>query len=273
MTDRNRAEGWKHAKLTGHKNEDLVTDLILSNISVQNELLRCANKSGKIDGIIEGGLCETSVSSILSGSTKAKPDIRLRLNNDESINISLKKSSGGQVYLITLERFVVGFELQYGRKIPNDVKCAMSLFWGTSEKVLSIIEKYAVVEIDYQKRKHRLIKDTMDRYAPELVSAMLNWFKDNIVEIFDFCFVRGLAKNPEDWADVLWYKNLLPGEEDGDTMFKLDELKTKIKSSADTVCYGNRTGGSTILLPFGFVQWHQKQMQFHHSLRDLKSIY
>ena len=98
------------------------------------------------------------------------------------------------------------------------------------------------------------------------------WFKDNIVEIFDFCFVRGLAKNPEDWADVIWYKNMLKDEKDGDTMLKLDEVRMKIKNNAENIKFGSRMGGSTILLPFGFVQWHQHAMQFHHRLKSIKEL-
>ena len=269
---RERAEGWQHAKLSGHKNEDLITKLVLDNTDIQQELLKNANRSGKIIGVLEGGLREKQIPSVLGDGTKAKPDIRLEIDNGEHINVSLKKSFSGQVFLVTVERFAVGFEVQYNKKIPFNVKRALTLFWGTSEEVPSIIEKYANVEIPYQKRKHRLVKDTLDRYDSSLSKILLDWFKENIVQIFDYCFVRGLAKNPEDWADVIWYKNLLGNEEDGDTMINLVELKSKIKDHSAMISYGTRTGGSTIQLPFGFVQWHQGQMQFHHNLNTIKTI-
>ena len=84
---------------------------------------------------------------------------------------------------------------------------------------------------------------------------MINWFRENIVDIFDFCFVRGLAKNEEDWADVIWYKNLLGDEEDPDTIFDMQDLKDKIYKHRNIgVTYGTRNGGSTIqcLLAFFF---------------------
>lgn len=37
MSDRNRAEGWQHAKLSGHKNERLIAELTRSNPALQKE--------------------------------------------------------------------------------------------------------------------------------------------------------------------------------------------------------------------------------------------
>jgi hypothetical protein len=272
MFERNRAEGWQHAKLSGHKNEDLVTKLILEDTTIQQKLLLSASKKGNIVGVVEGGLCEKQIPSVLGDGTKAKPDIRLITDQNDHVNVSLKKSFGGQVFLITVDRFIKGFEMQYNTTVPDNVKLAISLFWGSSKLVPSIIDECAKVEISYQTRKHRLVKDTMDRYNSSLSKVLLNWFQDNIVEIFDFCFVKGLAKNSDDWADVIWYKNLLDGEEDGDTIINLDKLRIKIKENVDMICYGKLTGGSTIQLPFGFVQWHLGQMQFHHNLSTIKSI-
>lgn len=272
MAERTRDEGWQHAKLSGHKNEDLVTELISTNPTVQAEIMRYADKSGRIAGVSEGGLYETNVPSVFDDTTKSKPDIRLCIDDGSHINISLKKSFGGQVYLISTERFIDGFELQYHTKVPEKVRRAISLFWGSADDTDEIISKYATVAVDYQKRKHRLVKDTLDKYDPTLSEVLQDWFKENIVEIFDFCFARGLAKNEDDWADIVWYKNLLNDEDDGDTMFKLHDLKNKIRANKHLVVYGSRNGGTTIQLPFGFVQWHQDKMQFHHSLSILQSL-
>lgn len=272
MSERNRAEGWQHAKLSGHKNEDLVTALVMQDLEVQQALLHCANKRGKVIGIAEGGLCETSIPSVLGDSTKSKPDLRLQLDNGSHVNISIKKSCGGQVFLITVERFIFGFEKQYQSEIPQQVKRAIALFWGSADDAADLLQQYARVEQKYQTKRHRLVKDTMDNYDPTLSEVLLQWFRENIVNLFDFCFVRGLALRPEDWADVIWYKNLLPNEEDGNTMFKLDEIKKRIWNNRNLVVYGTRTGGSTIQLPFGFVQWHLHQMQFHHNLHSFQSL-
>ena len=38
------------------------------------------------------------------------------------------------------------------------------------------------------------------------------------------------------------------------------------------ITYGNNNGGTTIQLPFGFVQWHKGQMQFHHSYEKIRNL-
>ena len=46
MADRNRAEGWKHAKLTGHENEALLEALVENNGELQDRLLECGKQRG-----------------------------------------------------------------------------------------------------------------------------------------------------------------------------------------------------------------------------------
>lgn len=280
--DRNRSEGWKYAKLSGHENEDLITELVCKNQSIQDEILKCAGKTGKIIGLKEGGLCEKEVPSVLGDDTKSKPDIKMNLDNGDHLNISIKKSWAGQVFLIQPERFLQGFEKQYNTVVPAIVKRAILLYFGKDSKTIDIINQYSNIPTikKYELHKWRLTKDTLDKYDANLCSNMLAWFRENIVEIFDFCFVRGLAKNEKDWADVIWYKNMLSGEEDPDTLFNMKELKDKIYQHRDMVVFGNRNGGSTIQLPFGFLQYHnppkdypsQNCMQFHHNFRSLISL-
>ena len=270
--ERNRVEGWQYAKLSGHKNEDLVARLVIENTMTQRELLSCANKRGLVTGVVEGGICEQAVPSILGDNTKAKPDLKVVLDDGQYVNVSIKKSRSGQVFLVSAERFIRGFETQYKLKIPLKVKRAIELFWGCANDCNQILEQYAVMDIPYQMKRHRLVKDTLDRYDSNFSQLLLKWFQDNIVAIFDFCFVRGLALNRSDWADVIWYKNLLNKENDENIMFNLEDIKTQLVRKNQVVQYGTKTGGSTIRLPFGFVQWHQGQMQFHHNFNAIKSI-
>lgn len=275
MYGRNRAEGWKHAKLSGHENEELVETIVENDGEIQSRLLYCA---GKPDAIVKeiafGGLREQNVPCILGGATKAKTDIHVYLDDDTSINVSIKKSAGGQVFLIGVDRFMEGFEIQFNKIIPAKVKRAISLFWGTASDTIDIVNDYAVSEIDYQLRKHRLTKETLDKYDRSLSDALLNWFNDNLLEVFDFCFSTGLAANKNDWANLIWYRNEL-GENDMDDVFNITDIKNRLPFSAS---WGNRTGGSTIQLPFGFVQWHSPTktipgcMQFHHSYEKIKEL-
>ena len=276
MYGRNRAEGWKHAKLSGHANEELVEVIVENDGEIQSRLLDCARK---FDAIVEeidfGGLKEQNVPCILGGTTKSKTDMHLYLDDGTSINVSIKKSAGGQVFLIGVDRFIEGFETQFNKIIPTKVKRAISLYWGTASDTLDIVNDYAISEISYQTRKHRLTKETLDRYDASLSDALLNWFNENLLEIFDFCFSTGLAKNANDWANLIWYRNELD-ENDMDDIFNISDIKNNLPLFSAS--WGNRTGGSTIQLPFGFIQWHSPTktipgcMQFHHSYEKIKEL-
>jgi hypothetical protein len=104
---------------------------------------------------------------------------------------------------------------------------------------------------------------------------LLEWFKLNTYELFDFCFSRGLAENEDDFANVIWYINELK-ENNVDEMFLIDDLSKYFAQEAHTATeYGNRFGGTTIQLAFGFVQWHSPrkvipgEIQFHHNFSKI----
>lgn len=275
MGERNRAEGWKHAKLSGHENEAMVESITSSDSALQQRILACGKKTGAtVESITFGGLKEKEVMCVLGGKTKSKTDMYVNLNDGSSINISIKKSPGGQVFLIGVDRFIEGFEKQFNKRIPDDVKRAISLYWGTVDDTKTIAETYGTKHKGYEIRKHRLVKSTLERYDANLTKVLLDWFNNNMSEIFDFCFARGLATNKSDWATVIWYRNELH-ENDIDDMFYVDDIKAKLPKTAD---YGTKMGGSTIQLPFGFVQWHSPtkaipgSMQFHHNYSKIKEL-
>lgn len=275
MEHRDRAEGWKHAKLSGHENERLVAELTENDINIQKRLLQCAHINDATVVQVEfGGLCETDVDCILGGKTKSKTDMWLLLSNGKRLNISIKKDTGGQVFLIGIERFIKGFELQYHKEIPDLVKRAVSLYFGSAVDTLDVINIFSSANKQLETRKHRVVADTLKAYDEKLYYSLLNWINDNIAELFDFCFSKGLASNSQDWAQIVWYKNMV-GENQFDTMLYLEDFKSNIPHTA---VYGTRNGGSTIQLPFGFVQWHSPRriipgnLQFHHSYEKIKSL-
>lgn len=271
---RNREEGWQYAKLTGHKNEELVALLTQNDAEVQRRLLTCAHKNEcTITKVEFGGLCEKNVDCVFDGEkTKSKTDMWLSLSDGSRLNVSVKKDEGGQAFLIGIDRFINGFEIQYSRQIPASVKRAIRLYFGSAEDTVDIIMKVSGKNKAYELRKHRLVAETLSSFEPNLSQCLIDWFNDNIDELFDFCFAKGLAKNPEDWAQILWYKNLV-GDNTIDTMIYLPDICVK-----GTVEYGTRTGGSTIQLPFGFVQWHSPRkiipgnLQFHHNYYKVKEL-
>ena len=273
MHHRNRAEGWQHAKITGHSNEELCAFLLKENLEVQKRFLNCLGlKNEKVEEVKTGALHEHDVPSILGDKTKAKPDLYVTLSSGNIIGVSLKKSLSGQVFLISVDRFIQGFEAAYD-EIPDIVKQGIKLFWGGHPDIIKIANKINGKYIDYELRKKRLVHDTIAKYNPDIDSSLINWFRDNVTKIFEFCFTKGLASEPKDWAHIIWYKNMVDPDVCVDTFLTLDTIRTKI--STDKIVYGTRTGGSTILLPFGFVQWHDpgnkgnNNLQFHHKYNEL----
>ena len=84
---RDRAQGWQHAKLTGHQNETSIEKLVNENINSFNIRLNKANLSGNA---IVGGIYEKSLVSILEDKTKSKTDLFIKWEDETQSNISIK---------------------------------------------------------------------------------------------------------------------------------------------------------------------------------------
>ena len=80
-----------------------------------------------------------------------------------------------------------------------------------------------------------------------------------------------MAANSEDWAEYLWYINTIEECDNYNQLFKIDNIASKIEFS-NIYGFGSRGGGTTIQLPFGFVQWHLGQMQFHHGFEKISNL-
>lgn len=275
---RNRASGWKHAKLSGHKNEDLVKDLLDNNPEyAANFLVRMGLTKENIVGTSIGGLHETNVPSVTGArKTKSKTDLKVFLESKKVINVSVKKSLGGQVYFVRAGIFINTFEKQFGKCIPESVQRAINLFWAAADDAVEIIEKYAdrsnEKNFNLQIRHKSLNASTLKAYSQDLYYDLIDWFVDNAYEIAELCFSMGAVRDSEEWSDIIWYINLL-GENDVDDIFSIDDICNAVKNSAKEETYYSATnGGTTIQLPFGFVQWHQGQLQFHHNYYKLLDI-
>ena len=276
---RDRASGWKHAKRSGHENEAILEELMQQDANVQKHFLERVGKPNEtIVSIDIGGLHEHNVPCVFPGeTTKSKSDMYITLSDGSHYTVSIKKSLGGQVYLIGATRFINGFEVQYKTTIPERIKRAIYLFWGYSDDVAEIVESLGTKKA-YETRKHRLVADTLKLYDSDLYYELIQWFKDNMYNIADFCFSKGLARDERDWATVVWYKNEL-GENQVDDIFVIHDLCTLLQNAAQSnTFYGKVGGGTTIQLPFGFVQWHSPtkkipgDMQFHHGYEKIKDL-
>lgn len=276
MNHRNREEGWKYAKISGHKNEEKIGNLLNDNEDFFLKLAFRLDKENITGKVKIGGLNETNYESVLDNKTKSKTDMKISFVDNTKINISIKKSLGGQVFLIKTSRFIKGFEIQFNTEIPKKVKKAMMLFWGEDPNIEKAIRNFGEKNDEsikkYENRKKRLVAESLKRFDYSLYKEMLKWFKNNIDKITLFCFSTGLIKNKNEWADYIWYKNNVDGNNNIDYLFKISDIIKKCCQNLDKIEYGERGGGTTIQLPFGFVQWHQESMQFHHKYEKINAL-
>lgn len=274
MEHRNRATGWQHAKLSGHKNENLVKELLDVNNDFQSYFLNRVNRPH--ESIIEtsiGGLHETNVPGVNGNKTKSKTDLKVYLSNREIVNVSIKKSLDGQVYFVRAGLFINTFEQQFGKCIPTTVQRAINLFWAAADDAVEIIEQYAdksnIKNYNLQIRHKSLNATTLKNYDKNLYYDLLNWFTKNSYELAKLSFSMGAVLDRNDWSNFIWYINLL-GENDIDDIFYIEDICNAAQQVAEEETYFSSTnGGTTIQLPFGFVQWHQGQLQFHHNYDKL----
>ena len=277
MEHRDRATGWQHAKLSGHKNEDLVKIHLDADADFAASLLRRINKPhAHIIRTTIGGLHETNVPSVNGRKTKSKTDLKVYLDTSEVINISIKKSLGGQVYFVRAGLFIDTFEKQFNIQIPDGVRRAINLFWAAADDAVDIINEYGDQTItknyDLQLRHKSLNATTLQAYDSHLYEALLEWFRDNACNLAKLSFSMGAVLDCSEWSDFIWYINLL-GENDTDDIFFIEDVcKAVQKFANEGTYYGSSYGGTTIQLPFGFVQWHQKQLQFHHNYDKLCTL-
>lgn len=277
MEHRDRATGWQYAKLSGHRNEDLVKEMLDTNSEFQNAFLsRVDRVSECITKTSIGGLHETNVPSVNGNKTKSKTDLKVSLSNHEMINISIKKSLGGQVYFVRAGLFINTFEKQFATHIPDSVQRAINLFWAAAEDAVEIIEEYAdksnSKNYNMQIRHRSLNAATLKNYDETLYNDLLSWFIDNAYKIAKLSFSMGAVLDRSEWSDYIWYINLL-GENDANDIFYIEDICNAVQNVAESETYfGISNGGTTIQLPFGFVQWHQGQLQFHHNYDKLKRI-
>lgn len=277
---RNRAEGWRHAKISGHKNEDMILNKLDIDLNFRQTLLNQLEiKDMQVSVNLSSGLNEKNIPSVLDrGTTKSKTDLKLQQGN-RNFNISVKKSLSGQAYLVKAEHFIKAYQIQFGEQIPCVVTRAIKLFWSADpeqaneilDKLESSIDKR---QLKVQRNRNNLNAQSLLIYDEQLYHSLQNWLIQNIKNITLLVFSRGAAKNSDDWAEYIWYKNHIDHESNYNYIYKIDDLAQACQnfSSTETIKYGSKNGGTTISLPFGFVQWHQGQMQFHHQYNKISLL-
>lgn len=280
MGHRDRSSGWKHAKLSGHTNEERVRNLLIGDSEYAEYFMQRIGRSNvRIISASIGGLHETNVPGVLGRKTKSKTDLKICCSNGETLKVSIKKSLGGQVYFVRANLFIEVFKKQFNKTIPDDVQRAIKLFWAQADDAIDIIEQYSD-KLDHkshtlQVRHKSLNATTLRNFDERLYNVMIRWFKDNIYELTKLSFTMGAVANKDEWSDYVWYINLIEDDNvDVDSVFCIEDICNAAVAAAETeTYYGDSNGGTTIQLPFGFVQWHQAQMQFHHNYDKVSSLY
>jgi hypothetical protein len=282
-SNRNRSEGWRHAKLDGHANEKQFAELLVKNREFISEIEKHITKKspkGSPEISVDGA---KHVESIFGDMTTSKVDLSMKWNSGEEINISLKKSNGGQVWLVSVPRFISAMEFHLKQKLDAEVQIGISLFIGGSN--LADFEDYFKKALVSDKKKNpsiaeqemhqsRLVAKSIEANFPSIWEATLNFFNANIGLITRLSFAQGLAKSLKDAADVIIYNKVT----DGPSIFPIPRIIENVKSSARkiSIVAGPKNGGSTLLLPTGFLQMHHPQsdnlLQFHHQYKKISKL-
>ena len=289
MTGRNRSEGWTHAKISGHALEEQLAHTIASDKRLSSELHEdCFGvPEASVPRVAAGGIGATHVRCILGGVTPSKTDLCVQWRNGLTARISLKKSVGGQVWLVTPERFVAGFEAHFGMRIPEKAKQGLRMFIGplsSAEMNSALGGKRPLGPIRAKDGKSqefhqkRFVAATLNEIAPQVWASTLAWMRAELPRIAELCFARGLCCDGDAQADFVWY--YIKDEESGKLIeSRVIPIATIVQAITALppqrrAIVGPRNGGSTITLPFGFLQMHRpagaNQVQFHHGLDSLK---
>lgn len=183
---------------------------------------------------------------------------------------NLRNKPEGHIFLIPVQNFLEGLRLHYHIDSSRHVKKCLELFIGSDQA--SIQEFMSTHDlkgplnhtgVPFERHQKRLVAATLEAHLPEEWNETLDWMQRHIGEITDFCFSRGMAANPSDWATHLWYY-ITDQSPQINFVISIGELVAAAERNRELVCVGPKNRGSTLNMPFGFLQMHQSQMQFHH---------
>lgn len=269
-------------KESGHLNELLIANALNHDKGFRGHFCSRVSKDPlDFKSAEAGGKNAKQEVSVLGGKTPGKTDIVVEWKDGTRTNISVKKRASGQAYLVTAKNFIAAYEAQYGVKVPTNVCRALKLFIGEAVDCSAILEGTDISIDGESVRKiereqgSRLVFDVIYNYNPQMAIEMLGWLKDEIVGVFQISFSSGAVADKDNWADVLWYKNLVDQDGDGlDYMVRIADVMRALEMNGDTneVARGPRNGGSTIQLPFGHLQYHSSQLEFYQQMSKIQKL-
>ena len=269
-------------KLSGHKNEEMIAEALNKNAAFRSHFCeRIGMSETDFVAATAGGKHAQQVESVIGGKTAEKTDIRIMWKGGALTNISLKKDVAGQVYLVTARNFVAVYEAQYHVSVPEKVRRALALFIGEAEDSKAILDA-TDISVDGErvrgiayKQNHRLVFEVIRNYDARMASMLLDWLKTQIASVCELCFAAGAVKDRDKWANVLWYKNMVDAGGQGlDFLVPINRIVSALAKNRDAnvVERGPKNCGSTILLPFGHLEYLQGQLEFYQQLKKIQSL-
>ena len=269
-------------KLSGHKNEEMIAEALNKNAAFRAHFCeRVGMPENDFVAATAGGKNAPQVESVIGGSTAEKTDIRVLWRGGALTNISIKKDSAGQVYLVTARNFIAVYEAQYRTTVPENVRRALALFIGEAHDSKSILDATDIAVDGERVRRlayeqnYRLVFEVIRNYDARMAAALLEWMKAEIASVCELCFSAGAVKDREKWANVLWYKNLVDADGQGlDYLVPIKRIIVALEKNGNRniVERGPKNAGSTIQLPFGHLQYHLEQLEFYHQLKKIQSL-
>ena len=269
-------------KKSGHLNEEMIAKELNDNRAFRAHFCeRVGIGASEFVAATAGGKNAAFEDGVLGRKTAGKTDVVVMWKGGYFTNVSIKKSTEGQVYLVTARNFISVYSAQYHATIPENVARALALFIGEAADSKAILEATSL-SVDGEKAREqawrqnfRLMFEVLRAYDPVMADALLRWLKEKIVSVTELCFSAGAVKDRDRWAHVLWYKNLVDVEGQGlDYMVPIKNVLLALEKSPEknVVERGPLNAGSTIQLPFGHLQYHQKQLEFYQQLVKIQEL-
>lgn len=222
------------------------------------------------------GVHSEHVPSILGGWTSPKVDVAVHF--DQPLKVSVKMSPKSQLWLVPVDRFLAGFEVAFSQAVPEEVAQCLRRFIGPlADEELQGFHAIGLSQQEFHQR--RLSLDSLAALNEDQLQRMLAWFSENMVEIAELSFSRGLAARQGDHAEYLWFFDPAIAEPDLDSpehslLISIAELKAAIAGVhvAERVTRGRRNGGTTLGFPFGGIQMHKSVLQVRHDKRKIQLL-
>ena len=273
-------------KREGHENERLLREALERDTAFRAAFCaRIGRHPADFLGAEGGGLNEARVDTVLGTRTQGKTDLTLRWRTPEAprTNVSVKMDENGQVHLTTPERFVAAWGATFGTNVPPRVAKALGLFFGTDPDAARILEE-TPIEIDGERvraleRSHNgaLCFDVLAHHDAAMAEELLAWLRDNRRALVELCFSRGYAADPDEWAQWLWYCDLVHPGRGPDRLIRISDLADAVAALTDEelrnlIRPGPKNGGTTILLPFGHLQYLHGKAEFYQSRAKIERL-